>query len=244
MEKRRSPWIPIILAVVIGLMVIVLLNNVLRPVSVVVAKAPIAPGTRLTAELLELRTIPAQSRPRDAFARIEEVQDRIVAIGRAPGDYIVASALGETAQAGIPANLPADHLAIAVRVDLATGLAGLLREGQTVTLIGMLSPEVLQSVAAASPIGQPGFLPKSDSRIHLFRSAYAHAYPDAHPGAAGGSAGAHRDQRVESADGAAVVSIRGTAGRLDGRAALRQRAHRFGSPGRQCDRAGCSRSTD
>lgn len=149
MEKRRSPWIAIILAVVIGLMVIVLLNGVIRPTTVVVARVAIAPGTRLTADLLELRTIPMQARPRDAFERIEDLQDKVLAVGRAPGDYIVASALGETAQAGIPANLPADHLAVAVKVDLATGIAGLLREGQTVTLIGMLSPDVLQSVASA-----------------------------------------------------------------------------------------------
>lgn len=149
MEKRRSPWIAIILAVIIGLMVIVLLNGVIRPTTVVVARVAIAPGTRLTADLLELRTIPAQAKPRDAFERIEDLQDKVLAVGRAPGDYIVASALGETAQAGIPANLPADHLAVAVKVDLATGIAGLLREGQTVTLIGMLSPDVLQSVVSA-----------------------------------------------------------------------------------------------
>ena len=156
MEKRCSPWIAIILAVVIGLMVIVLLNGYIRPTSVVVAKMALAPGTRLTADLLELRTIPMQARPRDAFERIEDLQDKVLAVGRAPGDYIVASALGETAQAGIPTDLQADHLAVAVKVDLATGIAGLLREGQTVTLIGMLSPDVLQSVAASPiPVNSP-----------------------------------------------------------------------------------------
>ena len=158
MEKRRSPWIAIILAIFIGLMVIVLLNGYIRPTSVVVARAAIAPGTRLTADLLELRTIPMQARPRDAFQRIEDLQDKVLAVGRAPGDYIVASALGETAQAGIPANLQADHLAVAVRVDLASGIAGLLREGQTVTLIGLLSPDVLKSVSAAPIPINAGFL--------------------------------------------------------------------------------------
>ena len=89
MEKRRSPWIAIILAVIIGLMVIVLLNGYIRPTSVVVAKVALAPGTRLTSDLLELRTIPMQARPRDAFERIEDVQDQVLAVGRAPGDPIV-----------------------------------------------------------------------------------------------------------------------------------------------------------
>ena len=52
MEKRRSPWIAIVLAVVVGLMVIVLLNGVIRPTTVVAAKVAIAPGTPLTADLL------------------------------------------------------------------------------------------------------------------------------------------------------------------------------------------------
>jgi len=147
MEKRRSPWIPIALAVVIGIMVIVLLNGVIRPTSVVVAKVALAPGTRLSRDMLELRTVPAQARPGDAFERVEDLQDRVLAVGRAPGDYIVASVLGESAQAGLPGNLQSDHLAVAVNVDLASGIAGLLREGQTVTLIGLLSPEVLQSIS-------------------------------------------------------------------------------------------------
>ncbi len=50
--------------------------------------------------------------------------------------------------------MQADHLAVAVKVDLASGIAGLLREGQTVTLIGMLSPDVLQE-AANVPIPIP-----------------------------------------------------------------------------------------
>ena len=47
MEKRRSPWVAIILALVIGVMVIVLLNGVINPTTVVVAKVAIAPGTPL-----------------------------------------------------------------------------------------------------------------------------------------------------------------------------------------------------
>jgi Flp pilus assembly protein CpaB len=158
MEKRRSPWIAIILAVVIGLMVIVLLNGIIRPTTVVVAKVAIAPGTPLTADLLEVRTIPSQAMPADGFTRIEELQNTVLAVGRTPGDFITASVLGDASQAGIPANLQADHLAVAVKVDLASGMAGLLREGQMVTLIGMLSPDVLHSIAAPPVMVNPAFL--------------------------------------------------------------------------------------
>ena len=149
MNQRRSPWVPIILAIVIGILVIVLLNGVLQPVKVVVAKVPIAPGTPLTADLLELRTIPIQAKPGDAFSSVADLQDKVVAVGRAAGDYITASTLGNSAEAGLPASLAPDHLAVAVKVDLASGMAGLLREGQKVTLIGMLSPDVLQNIPAS-----------------------------------------------------------------------------------------------
>ena len=70
---------------------------------------------------------------------------KILAVGRAPGDLIVTSVLGEIASAGIPAELPEGHVALAIHVDLASGVAGLLRPGQTVTVIGMISPDILKA---------------------------------------------------------------------------------------------------
>jgi Flp pilus assembly protein CpaB len=144
-SKKRSPIAAIVLAVVIGLLVIALLNGVIRPTQVVVAKVAIAPGTLLTDQLVELRTIPMGAKPADAIAKIEEVNGKMLAVGRAPGDMIVTSVLGEIAGAGIPAELPEGHVALAIHVDLASGVAGLLRPGQTVTVIGMISPDILKT---------------------------------------------------------------------------------------------------
>jgi len=143
--KKRSPIAAIVLAVVIGLLVIALLNGVIRPTQVVVAKVAIAPGTVLTDQLVELRTIPMGAKPADATSIIEDVTGKILAVGRAPGDLIVTSVLGEIASAGIPAELPEGHVALAIHVDLASGVAGLLRPGQTVTVIGMISPDILKA---------------------------------------------------------------------------------------------------
>jgi Flp pilus assembly protein CpaB len=143
--KKRSPIAAIVLAVVIGLLVIALLNGVIRPTQVVVAKVAIAPGTVLTDQLVELRTIPMGAKPADAISKIEDVTGKILAVGRAPGDLIVTSVLGEIASAGIPAELPEGHVALAIHVDLASGVAGLLRPGQTVTVIGMISPDILEA---------------------------------------------------------------------------------------------------
>jgi Flp pilus assembly protein CpaB len=144
-SPKRSPIAAIVLAVIIGLLVIALLNGVIRPTQVVVAKVAIAPGTILSTDLVELRTIPMGARPADAVATIPEVVGKMVAVGRTPGDYIVTSILGEIAGAGIPSELPEGHVAMAIHVDLASGVAGLLRAGQTVAIIGMLSPDILHS---------------------------------------------------------------------------------------------------
>jgi Flp pilus assembly protein CpaB len=142
--KKRSPLAAIVLAVVIGLLVIALLNGVIRPTQVVTAKVSIAPGTILTDSLVELRTIPMGAKPADAATRIEDVSGKMLAVGRAPGDFIVTSVLGEIAGAGIPAELPEGHVALAIHVDMASGVASLLRPGQTVTVIGMIAPDILK----------------------------------------------------------------------------------------------------
>jgi len=158
MFGRRNWWIPLVLAIVTVLLVVVLLNGVIRPVPVVVAKVPIGPGTRLTAELVEVRSLPAQARPRGAFGRTEEVVGRLVAVARAPGDLITEAVLGESAQAGLPAQLSEGHVALAVHVDMASGVAGLLRPGQLVSVIGVLSPEALGNLRTLEvvPVLQTG----------------------------------------------------------------------------------------
>jgi Flp pilus assembly protein CpaB len=143
-SKKRSPFVAIVLAVIVGLMVIALLTGVIRPTQVVVAKVAIAPGTILSDQLVELRTIPMGAKPADALTKVEDAAGKMLAVGRAPGDMVVKAVLGEIAGAGIPAELPEGHVALAIHVDQASGVAGLLRPGQTVTIIGMLSPDLLK----------------------------------------------------------------------------------------------------
>jgi Flp pilus assembly protein CpaB len=149
-KKKRSPIMVIGFAVLIGFLVIALLNGTIRPTSAVAAKVGLAPGTLLTADLLEVRSIPAGGVPTDAFKNIKDVEGQMLTVGRAPGDLITKSVVGESAASGIPSQLEAGHVALAVRVNMASGVAGLVREGQTVTLIGMLSPDVVQSALTAT----------------------------------------------------------------------------------------------
>lgn len=166
--RKRSPLVAIVLAVVIGLMVIALLNGVIRPTQVVVAKVAIAPGTILSDQLVELRTIPMGAKPVDALTKVEDAAGKMLAVGRAPGDFIVQSVLGELAGAGIPAELPDGHVALAINVDQASGIAGLLRPGQTVTIIGMLSPDLIKEnpiSVVAGPITDFGLPTASPANV-------------------------------------------------------------------------------
>ena len=85
-KKKRSPIMVIGFAILIGFLVIALLNGTIRPTSVVAAKVGLAPGTLLTADLLEVRSIPAGGVPSDAFKDIKEVEGQMLTVGRAPGD--------------------------------------------------------------------------------------------------------------------------------------------------------------
>ncbi len=157
--KKKSPVTIIVFAVLIGFLVIALLSGTIRPTQALVAKSSLAPGTLLTEELVELRSIPAGGVPNDALRSLDAIQGKMLTVGRAPGDFITTSVLGETAASGIPSQLEAGHVALAVRVTLSSGVAGLIREGQTVTVLGMLTPDVVQNAFAANQLPVNVLLP-------------------------------------------------------------------------------------
>ncbi len=204
MFGRRNLWIPIVLAVATVFLVILLLHGVIRPVTVVVAKSAIAPGTVLTSDLVEVRSIPAEARPSGAYTQASEVTGKIVAVSRAPGDFITASVLGDQAQAGLPQELPPGHVGVAIHVDMASGVAGLLRPGQTVTVIGILAPDALgnlqtaqtvdvspaslEPAASPGPAGGPGVQGGRTTQLApaIVPGAPPERTPEAGPGAASG----------------------------------------------------------
>jgi len=156
MNKVKSPIVAIAISVVVCVVVILAIYNVVKPVSVVEAKTSISAGTVLTEDLVEIKTVPSGGLPTDYYAKVADVLGKAVAVSRAAGDFITTSILSDTATAGVPSELEAGHVAIAINVDRASAVAGILRSGQTVTIIGLLSPDVLQntSVSGSFETGQ------------------------------------------------------------------------------------------
>ncbi len=142
---KKSLLIILGLAVLAGGLTISLLTFYVQPTTVVVAGYDLAAGTRLTADLLKESRVPKGAVPEGAFTSLEQAVGLVLTADRVSGDAITAYVAGDsTATAGIPAQLSPDHVAIAVDVDQATGLAGIVRAGQRVTVIAILDPQAIQ----------------------------------------------------------------------------------------------------
>ncbi len=146
------------LAILAGGLTVSLLTFYVQPTSVVTAQFDLAAGTRLTADLLAESRVPKGAVPDKAFSSIEQAVGLVLTADRVSGDIITAYVAGDsTAAAGIPSQLAPNNVAIAVNVDQATGLAGIVRTGQRVTVIAILDPQSIQREAGNTvfPVALP-----------------------------------------------------------------------------------------
>jgi len=157
---KKSFLIILGLAALAGVLTLGLLSGIVAPKTAVVAKYDLAAGTRLTAELLEERRLPAAAVPDGAFKSIEEAAGLVLTTSRISGDVITSYVAGDSqAAAGIPAELAPGTVAIAVKIDQATGLAGIVRPGQRVAVIAILDPQAIQQRASYSSFAAVNALP-------------------------------------------------------------------------------------
>ena len=156
-KPRNKAYLVIVgLAILAFILTYALFSGVVSPKPVVVAKTDLSAGTRLTANLLEVRTLPGSAVPKGAYTTLKAAEGKVLTTARVAGDPITAYVAGESgAASGIPAQLSANTVAISIKVDQATGLAGVLRPGQTVTVIAIVDPSHIQQnslQSIASPI--------------------------------------------------------------------------------------------
>jgi Flp pilus assembly protein CpaB len=149
MKKGRSPIVYIAICLGFGVLVCVFLYSYMKPTTVVEAKVSISAGTTLSADLVEIKTVPAGGLPTGYFKNVKDVVGKTIAVSRTTGDYITSDALTDSASAGVPSQLEAGHVAIAIDVNRASAVGGILREGQTVTIIGLLTPDVLSTSSSS-----------------------------------------------------------------------------------------------
>ncbi|WP_322794703.1 Flp pilus assembly protein CpaB [Thermoflexus sp.] len=120
-----------------------------------VAARALPPGTRLTEADVVVRQIPASARLPGALSDPKEAVGRVLSFARAEGDQITAAMLGE-GPTGIAAALSPEARAVAVKVDQSSGLLGILRPGDRVTVIAVVDPGALGFERSLLPAPSPG----------------------------------------------------------------------------------------
>jgi Flp pilus assembly protein CpaB len=137
-----------------------------RRVGVVAASRRILAGSVIRPEDLQVLSLHPDAVPEGALRDPSEAVGKRALAERLPGDILVREALGE-AQVF---RLEKGEVAVAVSVDRVTGLSGLLRPGDRVSVIGVIPSASLPSAApsplpgAAGPEPEP---PTPYARLYL-----------------------------------------------------------------------------
>lgn len=126
---------------VVFLLLAAFLGGLRSTTEVVVAAQPLPAGARLTANVLEVRQVHSSAALPNALKSIEEAEGQVLTVARIPGDQITADMLGDQATVGIANQLEAGHRAVAVHVNQASGLVGILRPGDRVAVVAIVNPQ-------------------------------------------------------------------------------------------------------
>jgi pilus assembly protein CpaB len=126
-------FLPIILAIVAFGVVLFFLRPAPQ-VKVAIAATDLTVGHMITAEDMQLREISKEFAPADAVVNPSEVAGLTLLENRSQGDILRTSQLGVEAIA-----LQPDERAVAITINNASGLAGLLRPGDRVGVSAIIS---------------------------------------------------------------------------------------------------------
>lgn len=158
-----------VVALVTFILVLAFFGGMRRTEPTVVAARPLAAGTKLTAQDVRVVYIHRSARLPGAFADPAEVEGKVLAIARAAGDQITAEMVAEGAY-GLPAQIAADARAVAVHVNRASGVLGLLRPGDRVTVIGILDPAEFGLNQTFGIPGEEGAMPATGTVARVLLS--------------------------------------------------------------------------
>ena len=154
--SSRGKWLRLLLAVGLGVLAFVLVIAALRSqedvggvvtapaatsISIVTAARDVPTGQRITAEMLELTAMPPDLALADAFNRSELVTGRFARIPIYRGEQLVEAKLASVGDgaSGLSYTVPDGYRAMAVEVDKVVGAGGLLRPGDRVDVVAVLT---------------------------------------------------------------------------------------------------------
>jgi pilus assembly protein CpaB len=142
-------WIPLVLAVVLGVVAAKLSRDALMRgrsnasndnlIATVTASRDMAPGDKFAAGDLTTVRVPAESVPAQTFQAPAEVVDRVAATRIVKGQTVLEGLLAPKGMAGgVQALVPPGMRAITLQVNEFTGVAGLLLPGCRVDVVSVI----------------------------------------------------------------------------------------------------------
>jgi hypothetical protein len=140
-KTKKASILPVLLiGAAAGVLALLFLSSLRADTTVVVAARSIALGARLTDKDLTTKKIRKADALPNAVMDTKDALSQVISIQRMTGDQITKDMLGSQAVSAIASSLAADHRAVAVKVTRDSGLAGIVRPGDYVTLIGVIKP--------------------------------------------------------------------------------------------------------
>jgi pilus assembly protein CpaB len=146
---KLNTWIPLGLALVLGLAAMIVAKGVLgkskgpsgpAQVKVVGVKDNVPPGSRLTPELLTLVPVTGTDRPEGAYDSVAALTDRVVTTQIVKGQVVLDGFLAPPgSMAGVQNLVPDGMRLITVEVNEFSSLAGMLSPGSRVDILAALS---------------------------------------------------------------------------------------------------------
>jgi pilus assembly protein CpaB len=153
MMRNKRLIIALTGAILCGLIGVMLVTRYLSNVqayardlgTVVVAKAEIPLGEKITAEQVTLTSIPNGSTPEGAFRKLDQVVGRVAIMPIGLRETITSQKLAPAGTGGgLSAVIPEGYRAMTVKVDDVVGVSGFVMPGSHVDVVAVISPQAQQ----------------------------------------------------------------------------------------------------
>jgi pilus assembly protein CpaB len=139
--------------------------------SVVVAKLDIPAQSRLIADMLEVKTLPADEIDSEAFTARSQVVDRITGVAIAAGAHILPSMVSNKAGDSLTFKITPGKRAVSIEVKEAVTAGGNVQPGDTVDVLGILAlskdADINSVLAVFAPGAEPVVTPLNNTDLNL-----------------------------------------------------------------------------
>lgn len=115
-----------------------------KPVEVLVAQEGVPIGATaeemLNKKLVATEKIPSKYVAEGAISNMKTVENRVLAVSLSPGEQLTEARFQFPSEAGLSFTVPDNSLAVSIAVDEVKGVAGLLKPGDSVSILATFAP--------------------------------------------------------------------------------------------------------